>query len=176
MLFRSELPGVPLGSFAGVEYDELTFALHAGDVFVFCTDGVFEARGADGSDFGSERLRAVVSEHAHEPARQIVDAIFDAVEQFREGRRQDDDITAVVRGMWDNLGRVMAEYAHLDRFHWSGNAPRVELTGTEHLDAAKASGKPVLLISAHFANWEIMQFVLHDYGFQGAPKIGRAHV
>ena len=91
-----ELPGVPLGSFAGVAYDELTFALSAGDIFVFCTDGVFEARGADGSDFGSERLRAVVRAHADQSARQIVDAIFDAVQAFREGRRQDDDMTAVV--------------------------------------------------------------------------------
>ena len=100
-----------------------------------------------------------------------------AVENLRAAFPDKDeaDITAVVRGMWDNLGRVMAEYAHLDRFHWSGNAPRVELTGTEHLDAAKASGKPVLLISAHFANWEIMQFVLHDYGFQGAPIVRPAN-
>ena len=43
-----ELPGVPLGSFAGVTYDEVTIPLHAGDVFVFCTDGIFEAAGADG--------------------------------------------------------------------------------------------------------------------------------
>ena len=43
-----ELPGVPLGSFLGSTYDEVTFALHAGDVFVFCTDGVFEAMNADG--------------------------------------------------------------------------------------------------------------------------------
>ena len=91
-----EIPGVPLGSFAGVSYDEMTFALHAGDVFVFCTDGIFEARGADGSDFGTARLRAVVSAHATEPARQIVDAIFDAVHTFRGERRQDDDMTVVV--------------------------------------------------------------------------------
>src|SRR5919197_235801 len=38
-----ELPGVPLGSFPGSTYDELTYALHAGDLFVFCSDGVFEA-------------------------------------------------------------------------------------------------------------------------------------
>ncbi|HEV3486031.1 MAG TPA: GAF domain-containing protein, partial [Vicinamibacterales bacterium] len=38
-----ELPGVPLGSFAGSTYDEITLALHPGDLFVFCTDGVFEA-------------------------------------------------------------------------------------------------------------------------------------
>ncbi len=38
-----ELPGVPLGSFFGVTYDEVTFPLASGDVFVFCSDGVSEA-------------------------------------------------------------------------------------------------------------------------------------
>ena len=37
-----ELPGVPLGSFAGVTYDEVAIPLNQGDVFVFCTDGIFE--------------------------------------------------------------------------------------------------------------------------------------
>src|SRR5262245_16896436 len=32
-----ELPGVPLGSFPGVTYDEVSIPLKAGDVFVFCT-------------------------------------------------------------------------------------------------------------------------------------------
>ena len=39
-----ELPGVPLGSFPGSTYDEMTFDLAPGDLFVFCTDGVFEAQ------------------------------------------------------------------------------------------------------------------------------------
>ena len=44
-----ELPGVPLGSFAGLDATtRSTFDLAAGDVFVFCTDGVFEAHDADG--------------------------------------------------------------------------------------------------------------------------------
>ena len=46
-----ELPGVPLGSFAGSTYDEVTFALQAGDVYVFCTDGVFEAMNEHGQEF-----------------------------------------------------------------------------------------------------------------------------
>src|SRR6187549_174685 len=38
-----ELPGVPLGSFPGVTYDEVTLPLHKGDLFVFCSDGILEA-------------------------------------------------------------------------------------------------------------------------------------
>ena len=55
-----ELPGVPLGSFQGSTYDELTFALHPGDLFVFCSDGVSEAMNVNGDEFGSARLIEVV--------------------------------------------------------------------------------------------------------------------
>src|SRR5437773_11492222 len=78
-----ELPGLPLGSFAGSTYDEVSFELAAGDVFVFCSDGVFEANDALGREFGAERLLSIVSDTRTQPAREIVDAIFAAVQQFR---------------------------------------------------------------------------------------------
>ena len=43
-----ELAGVPLGSFPGSSYDEVTFDLLPGDLFVFCTDGISEAMDAEG--------------------------------------------------------------------------------------------------------------------------------
>ena len=90
-----ELPGVPLGSFSGVTYDQIAIPLHAGDVFVFCTDGIFEAAGADGKEFGATRLCDVVSRSYKGTAREIVDAIFDAVISFRGSAHQADDMTAV---------------------------------------------------------------------------------
>lgn len=90
-----ELPGVPLGSFPGVTYDQVTLPLAAGDVLVFCTDGVFEALNARGIEFGARNLIDVVHAHRGGSARQIVDAIFDAVRQFRGEAPQNDDMTAV---------------------------------------------------------------------------------
>jgi sigma-B regulation protein RsbU (phosphoserine phosphatase) len=90
-----ELPGVPLGSFPGVTYDEATVPLHAGDVFVFFTDGISEASSPDGAEFGAARLCEIVKEKRTGTAREIVDAIFDAVIAFRGGAAQDDDMTAV---------------------------------------------------------------------------------
>ncbi|HYT67095.1 MAG TPA: GAF domain-containing SpoIIE family protein phosphatase [Vicinamibacterales bacterium] len=90
-----ELPGVPLGSFQGSTYDELTFALHAGDLFVFCSDGVYEAMNVDGEEFGSARLLATIEQSRQLTPRAAVDAIFDAVEAFREGFPPNDDMTAV---------------------------------------------------------------------------------
>ena len=90
-----ELPGVPLGSFLGSAYDELTYALHPGDVFVFCSDGVSEAMNVNGEEFGSPRVIEVVERSRELAPRAIVDAIFDAVEVFRDGFPPNDDMTAV---------------------------------------------------------------------------------
>jgi len=90
-----ELPGMPLGSFAGVTYDEVTIPLKQGDVFVFCTDGIFETLNADRDEFGARRVCEIVRAHRHETARAIVDAIFDATIRFRGHASQEDDMTAV---------------------------------------------------------------------------------
>ena len=91
-----ELPGVPLGAFAGSSYDEITFDLAVGDVFVFCSDGVSEANDALGREFGYERLMDVIREHCAGPSRTLVDAIFKAVEDFRGETPSNDDMTVVV--------------------------------------------------------------------------------
>jgi phosphoserine phosphatase RsbU/P len=90
-----ELAGVPLGSFAGSTYDEVSFDLAPGDLFVFCTDGIFEAFDGLGREFGAERLTEVVAATRELSAREIVDAIFSAVQDFRGDGTPNDDMTAV---------------------------------------------------------------------------------
>jgi sigma-B regulation protein RsbU (phosphoserine phosphatase) len=90
-----ELAGVPLGSFPGTTYDEITFALHVGDLFVFCSDGVFEAMNGAAQEFTAPRLIEVVNRTRHLPAQQIVDAIFAAVHEWRGDEPPNDDMTAV---------------------------------------------------------------------------------
>ena len=90
-----ELPGVPLGSFPGIIYDEVTLELKPDDLFVFCTDGIFEALNPKGAEFGARRLCEVVAASRKESARGIVDAIFHAVTEFRSTEPQADDMTAV---------------------------------------------------------------------------------
>ena len=71
-----------------------------------------------------------------------------------------DRIEATVREMWDNLGRVAAELPHLTDIKVFDADPihgerRVEWAGLEHLDAVRASGRPVIFFTAHIGNWEI---------------------
>jgi len=90
-----ELPGVPLGSFPGVTYDEVTLPLRNGELLVFCTDGIFEATNDEGQEFGARRLCEVVEANRDQSARAIVDAIFDAVTAFAQAGPHNDDMTAV---------------------------------------------------------------------------------
>ncbi len=90
------MPGVPLGSFAGSTYDEITLDLEMGDVFVFCSDGIFEAFNEDGAEFGAGRVIEVVERTHAQPATDIVRAIFDAMRAFRGDAEQTDDQTVVV--------------------------------------------------------------------------------
>ena len=90
------LPGVPLGSFFGVTYDEVSLPLSPGDVFVFCSDGVTEAMNSEGEEYTAERLTDVISRSRDLPARGIADAIFKSVEEHRGGYAPNDDSTVVV--------------------------------------------------------------------------------
>ena len=66
------------------------------------------------------------------------------------------ETAALIRGMWDNLGRVIAEYPHLDEFRIYGDDGRIRVTGAEHVDLMRDDGKPGIFFSAHLGNWEIV--------------------
>jgi Kdo2-lipid IVA lauroyltransferase/acyltransferase len=65
------------------------------------------------------------------------------------------EIERIVAGMWDNLGRVAAEYPHLREIRVFEPGGRVETHGFEHMDAAVAAGRRMIIFSGHVANWEI---------------------
>jgi len=91
-----EIPGVPLGSFGTTTYEEVVVPAEAGDVFVFCSDGIFETFSGSGEEFGAERVEAVVHTHREAPATTIVERIFETMSAFRGDAPQTDDQTAVV--------------------------------------------------------------------------------
>jgi sigma-B regulation protein RsbU (phosphoserine phosphatase) len=96
LVSQIELPGVPLGSFAGSSYDEATFDLAPGDVYVFSTDGVSEARDPAGREFGTTRLLDVVAANRRKSSQDLVHAIFAALREFVADAPTHDDMTAVV--------------------------------------------------------------------------------
>lgn len=61
----------------------------------------------------------------------------------------------ILRDVWDNLGRVAAEYGVLSRLWRHGRDTRVEIEGQEHLAALAEANTPALIFSGHIANWEV---------------------
>jgi len=78
---------------------------------------------------------------------------------------------AIRLAMWDNLGRVVAEYPHLGRFSPHGPDARIayELRGGLTPDAAK--GRALMFLSGHFANWEMMPILAEQLGYEGATVV-----
>ncbi len=80
------------------------------------------------------------------------------------------ELSAVMRDLWENLGRTSGEFAHLDKLTSAG---RLEISGAEHLEHIKSSGKPVIFVTGHFANWELTPVALQaagvNYGFVYRP-------
>ncbi len=96
-----EATGLPLGLFDEAEYDELHFRMKPGDVFVFFSDGILDARSRKGDMFGRGRVEHIIRECSGLPAAAIVDAIFKAVAEHAAGVETFDDQTVVavrVRG------------------------------------------------------------------------------
>ncbi|MGE0813233.1 MAG: GAF domain-containing protein [Vicinamibacterales bacterium] len=91
-----EMPGVPLGSFGTTTYDEVEVPAEANDVFVFCSDGIFETFSESGDELGADPICEVVRTLRDRPAAEIVDRIFQTMEAFRGKAEQTDDQTAVV--------------------------------------------------------------------------------
>ena len=65
----------------------------------------------------------------------------------------------VVRGVWDNLGRTVAELPHVASLGPTERGPGWELAGGEHVAALVRQGGPVLMFSGHLGNWEMLPAV-----------------
>ena len=79
------------------------------------------------------------------------------------------EIEAILAGVWDNLGRVAAEFAHLDCLHILDPArpgPEDIVYDQHSLDVfhrLRLDDKPALLFTAHLANWELTAYVAAAY-------------
>jgi Kdo2-lipid IVA lauroyltransferase/acyltransferase len=87
------------------------------------------------------------------------------------------ELRKIALGAWDNLGRVCAEYAHLDTlFDFDIDNPdsgRCTVEGIEHFIALRDDAKPALLFSAHLGNWELPAICAARYGLD-ATAVFRA--
>jgi KDO2-lipid IV(A) lauroyltransferase len=85
-----------------------------------------------------------------------------------------EEIEAILAGVWDNLGRLAAEFAHLDHI-WEHDPARPEdsrieiQTRTHELFAQlRLDGKPALIFASHIGNWELPAVAAVAHGLDAA--------
>jgi KDO2-lipid IV(A) lauroyltransferase len=83
------------------------------------------------------------------------------------------EIEAILRGVWDNLGRVGAEFAHLDRL-WDYKSPEqpghfeIPQDSVARYSRIADAGEPALFFGAHLGNWELPAIAAAAYGAKSA--------
>jgi phosphoserine phosphatase RsbU/P len=90
-----EATGLPLGLFDEADYDEFKFRMKPGDMFVFFSDGMLDARSRSGEMFGRRRVEEIVASCAAKSADCVVDSLFEAVAEHSAGVETFDDQTVV---------------------------------------------------------------------------------
>jgi Kdo2-lipid IVA lauroyltransferase/acyltransferase len=81
-------------------------------------------------------------------------------------------IEEILRGAWENLGRVAGEYVHLGRL-WDfdpehPNSGRIITDDEALFYALRDDGKPALCFAAHLANWELPALAAAKHGLPSA--------
>src|SRR6202142_1155922 len=97
--------GLPLGLFDEGQYDEFNFKPKPGDMFVFFSDGILDARNRHGHAFGSERVEAIVGGCVDKSADCVVKEIFQAVSEHAAGVDAFDDQTVVAIKVKNTAGK-----------------------------------------------------------------------
>ena len=77
-----------------------------------------------------------------------------------------ENLKKITRLMWNNYGRLFAEYVFIKDFRYGQLAEKINIEGYEILDQIKKSNKQVIFVSGHFSNFELMAMSLEKTGIK----------
>ncbi len=77
---------------------------------------------------------------------------------------EEKNIELIVQKMWGNYGRILSEYMFIKNFRNSRHKKFLTIDGQEILDELKFSKEPVVFISGHFNNFELMAMQIEKSG------------
>ena len=93
------------------------------------------------------------------------------------------EIDIILQGVWDNLGRVGAQFAHLDHiwdydFEHPERSKRFEIRPDtrERIARLAGDGKPALIFAAHLGNWELPAICAASYGIDTAALYRKPNI
>lgn len=92
------------------------------------------------------------------------------------------EIEAIIAGVWDNLGRLGAEFAHIDRI-WDYDEAyplksRIEIPPRTHelFHQLRLDDKPALIFASHLGNWEMPALAAVAHGLDAAILFRRPNI
>ena len=75
-----------------------------------------------------------------------------------------NNIKKIIHKMWSNYGRILSEYVFMKQFRLSVFKNNLHIQGQEFLNEIKDSNEPVIFISGHFNNFELMAMHIDKSG------------
>ena len=82
----------------------------------------------------------------------------------------DDDskISKIINAMWSNYGRILSDYIFIKNFRLGKLKKYIKIEGYEILETIRKSKKPVVFVSGHFNNFELMAMQIEKSGINTA--------
>ncbi|MBD1156952.1 lysophospholipid acyltransferase family protein [Pelagibacterales bacterium SAG-MED20] len=78
------------------------------------------------------------------------------------------EVEKISKKMWNNYGRILAEYIYIKDFRISNLKNNIDINGQEILDKIKQNNEPVIFVSGHFNNFELMAMQIEKSGINVA--------
>ena len=78
------------------------------------------------------------------------------------------EIEKIIKSMWGNYGRILAEYIYLKKFKDNSLSDFIDIEGIEYLEELKKNKKQAVFISGHFNNFELMAMQIEKQGIDVA--------
>ena len=75
-----------------------------------------------------------------------------------------NEMEHIIKKMWNNYGRILAEFIFIKDFRSSKFTNNIEIKGQEILDIIKKNNEPVIFVSGHFNNFELMAMQIEKSG------------
>ena len=78
----------------------------------------------------------------------------------------DEEVNQLIKKMWENYGRIFSEYMFIEKFRSRELEKYLNINGRTILEEIKKKDKPVIFVSGHFNNFELMAMQLEMFGIK----------
>ena len=123
----------------------------------------FRLLGVDQASFVAGKGLRIIGPLLRSISKRAEDNLRTAFPDWSEAQVQ-----RTTRDVWENLGRVAGEFAHLEKFIAEDEANRVIFEGEGKLYDMVDTERPAIFVTGHFANWEVGAVAAHHAGLQYA--------